>query len=70
LLDVVPTSAIHLAKRQGYMPDNGKPYHAGLLTFLVTHGILYTTSTHATADRVRTFAGGVALILAGVGLLK
>jgi len=52
------------------VPGNGKPYHAGLLTFLVTHGILYTTSTHAAVDRVRTFAGGVALILAGVGLLK
>jgi len=42
-------------------PGSGKSYHVGLLTFLVPYGILYTASTRAAVDRIRTFAAVVGI---------
>jgi len=42
-------------------PGSGKSYHVGLLTFLVPYGILFTASTRAAVDRIRTFAAVVGI---------
>jgi len=42
-------------------PGSGKSYHVGMLTYLVPYGVLYTASTRAAIDRIRTFAGVVGI---------